>query len=197
MKFLLKIALWFLEKVWFKNLRYRWSKWRHRKSKMFISVSDDISYGRIPKNLSDIKGLTSEIMKRFKYTPDGLDKLFDSMDTPASCWHRTFFQTPLRDDCDGYHAALYWAISKRFNCALLTVLTDDIVNSHTVLIAKTDGGYCLVNYLDVQMNLPDLDSVVKYLLNKYYQNKVSIMATELSKWDGHNRTWYSIKEENF
>ncbi|EEG78943.1 hypothetical protein [Dethiobacter alkaliphilus] len=120
----------------------------------------------------------------FVWTQDGPGRLFDSIDSPASCWDRAFNYPPLRDDCDGFHSALYWAVSQHFSCRLLTVATLPLHHSHTVLIIRNKGQYHLANYTYLSTALSDLDAVIKDLFRTFYRDKnVQMVTWELSVWD--------------
>ncbi|NLN07086.1 MAG: hypothetical protein GX167_05635 [Firmicutes bacterium] len=143
----------------------------------------------IPATVNEIKHTMRQLYHRFIWTQDDLGKLFDSMDTPASAWDKAFSNPPLRDDCDGYHAALYWAVSFNCPCRLLTVVTGDIKNSHTVLVIRDGQHYYLANYNYLSRPLATIEDVLKELQQTYYKKTTAIIAWELSYWNG--RRWES------
>ena len=140
----------------------------------------------VPSNLSDIRQTMLHIYSRFEWTQDGFNRLYDSIDTPASCWIRAFENPPLKDDCDGYHAALYWAVSFCFSCRLLTVATRNIKDSHTVMVIHHNNQYRLANYTYLSKPFACIEDVITDLLRTHYNAKKStrIVAWELSYWNG-------------
>ena len=144
----------------------------------------------IPKTIVDVERVTHELWNRFAYTHDGWDRLYDSIDSPASCWMRAFEKTPLRDDCDGFHSGMYWLVSKMDgvrNCLLLTVATRGIKQSHTVLFFSLGASFYLVNYRYVSQYLRGLEEAIEDLKRQHYRSRVDIISLELSEWDG--RRW--------
>ena len=177
--------------LWLKNLRYRWSRIRHITSPKEVPAHLLPKYSiYIPKNVSDVGRVTQELWNRFEYTYDSWDRLYDSIDTPASCWMRAFENTPLRDDCDGFHSAMYWTVSRMGgvrNCLLLTVATREIKQSHSVLIFSLGPSFYLVNYRYVSHALGGVEGTIEDLKRQHYRNRVEIISWELSEWDG--RRW--------
>ena len=171
-----------LGNLWTKNLRYKWSSIRHSNSPTGMTAEQFAKYKRyIPSSPTQIKQIAELIYKNFEYTPDGLDKAYDALDTPVSCWLQAFEKTPLRGDCDKFHSALYWAVSFNFECRLLTIVTQDIKDSHTLLTFKTDEGYFYVDYMYLSKPFNNIDDLVMHVENRL---KTFMICYELSKWDG-------------
>lgn len=143
-------------KLWTNNLRYKWSNCRHKTSPVNTNVRSDLR----PGSIAELQAVALELYRNFEYTPDGITRLFDSIDTPAGAWERAFNPGPLRDDCDGFHAALYWAASKKLECFLLTLVTANIKDSHTLLVVKM-GSYYFVDYTFISGGYSNLDTLVK------------------------------------
>ena len=172
-------------RLWLTNLRYKWSRIRHRNSIKTMSREDTLRFKPyIPKTINDVRDTAREINSRFQWTMDSWDRLYDSIDSPASCWSRAFNNPPLLDDCDGFHSALYWAVSFYMKCRLLTVATKEISQSHSVLVIKFMNTYYLVNYTYVSRPLPSMDAVLKDLDRQHYRGNMNMIAWELSKWNG-------------
>ena len=180
-----------LSQIWVREMRYRWSSLRHRNSPKSI---DDHLYetikGYIPSTVEDISGVSKEVHNRFVYTNDGVDRLYDSIDTPASCLGRAFINPPLRDDCDGFHSALYGLVNYNFRCSLLTVVTEDIKSSHTMLFILDDGvdRFFYVDYTYVSGMFTIAKDLMDDIKDRRYRS-VGVMYHELSFWDG--RSWVS------
>lgn len=169
-----------LGNIWLNYLRYRWSEFRHRDSPKCL---DRLFYQYlIPSSLDQITSLSKKLFNRFEYTQDNLTMLFDSMDSPASCWLSAFEHPPLRDDCDGFHSALYWASSIYFYCRLLTIMTIPLAKSHTCLIIKEGPGvYWIVDYTRTKGPFSSVGEAVKSI---YKEGSVKVITYSLSFWNG-------------
>ena len=163
-----------LARFWATDLRYRWSKIRHRGSLLSTHVREDL----YPETVPALKETAVELHKNFVYVRDGFLRLYDSIDTPANCWNRAFNPGPLKDDCDGFHAALYWAACKNFECYLVTIVSTDIVKSHTALWLPRVG---IMDYTRLHEG-DDLNLTVEKV--KKSRHISGIFHVELSKWAG-------------
>jgi len=164
-----------LANLWVKNLRYRWSRLRHIMSPIKTSVRPDLR----PQTARSVKRVAEKLIERFIYTPDGVTRLFDSIDTPAGAWERAWSPRYLRDDCDGFHAALYWAVHFHLPCYLLTIVTADIRKSHTLLCFEDSGLYYIdYTYMTAFENIME---AVEHIKNR--RNMGTVITTEKSVWD--------------
>jgi hypothetical protein len=183
-----------LSKIWVSQLRYKWSAIRHKNSPKNLTIQQEQKYKYLtPRSIPQIKNIINEIHKRFQYTNDNWDRLYDSIDSPASCVIRAFENPPLRDDCDGFHSALYYFVSKNFDCRLLTVVTNDIKNSHTLLLLKYQQKYYYIDYTIISGSYHNIQNIIDTIKQKRYHNKNIIMYYELSLWE--NDRW--ISSNNF
>ncbi len=171
-----------LMETWVSNLRYKWSRIRHRNSPKTSFLRQDL----IPQNFNDIQKVANELYKNFEYTLDDITRLYDSIDTPASCWNRAFTKR-LKDDCDGFHSALYWAVSQHFSCYLLTLVTRNIIDSHSLLVIEYNNKKHFIDYTYVSDGFSNLDSLVNAVIK--YRNMNNVMVVEGSKFKNE---WYSI-----
>ncbi len=163
-----------LARFWATDLRYRWSKIRHRGSLLSTNVREDL----YPETVPALKETAVELHKNFVYVRDGFLRLYDSIDTPANCWNRAFNPGPLKDDCDGFHSALYWASGKHFECYLVTIVSTDLVNSHTSLWLPGVG---IIDYTRLYEG-SNLDQLVAKLQKR--RKIPGIILIELSDWNG-------------
>lgn len=158
--------------LWLNYLRYWWSAIRYYKSPQTTEVRVDL----IPVSFSDIPVTVSEVYSRFTYTQDGLAELFDAMDSPAGAWERTFKQG-LRDDCDGFHAALYWALHHNFTCYLLTIATIKIIDSHTLICFEYKGKIHYIDYTYISKGYDNISEVITAITKQRKMAKVLSVAT--------------------
>lgn len=171
-------------KIWTKHLRYKWSYLRHFRAVKKIDSTPYADY--IPTTAEGVKSLTGELHRRFDYTPDGADRLFDSIITPAAAWLEAFEDPPLKDDCDGFHSALYWAVSHNFDCRLLTAVTEDIRRSHTALAFMDKNNLLyLVNYRVVTPGQDCIEKIKdRFIASQYRDPEIKVVYWELSFWAG-------------
>lgn len=191
--------------IWFRYLRYIWSAYRHRHSAIGVGhihmrpVSEQLN-GRI-----SLPTLAQWVNSNFEYQADGLNKLMDSIDSPAQTFLNALkADSPLKDDCDGFHACLYQLVDywySNYDPHLLTLITDDVINSHTVLLLRlwfdNRPMYQIIDYTRVYQARTTLNRAIEDIYNAKYRNKTSILFYELSKWDKSKHRWVSVKKENF
>ncbi len=171
-----------LAERWVSNLRYRWSRVRHKNSPVTTRLREDL----IPQTFGDIQRTARELYKHFEYTLDDITRLYDSVDTPASCWERAF-TGKLKDDCDGFHSALYWAISQKYDCYLLTLVTKDIVSSHSLLVIEHNDKKYFVDYIYVSNGCDRIDTLISGVAK--YRKMQNVILAEGSAFNG---SWHSI-----
>lgn len=169
---------------WTTDWRYRWSRIRHFRSPRVSSIRTDL----VPQNLDEVKLVAAEINRNFVYRRDGFSRLFDSIDTPAGCWERTFKTGPLKDDCDGFHAALYWAVSRKMHCFLFTIAALNITHSHTLLCIEANNYYYIADYTYISKGFLCKEDVIKDICAR--RSIGSILVTESSVWNGAR--WQSL-----
>lgn len=117
---------------WTTGTRYKWSNLRHRRS----PKTTKINAGAIAKSMPELAARADDLLRHFEYRPDGITHLLDSIDTPAGAWEKAYNPGPLRDDCDGFHAALLWAAREMEGARLFTIVTSHIPDAHTLLIIE-------------------------------------------------------------
>jgi len=136
---------------WVGQARTKWSNARLAESMR--------EYTPKAAQINSVAELSAELKRlypSFHYTLDDASKGFDAMDTPPQCL-ANLEAGNLSDDCDGFHAAIYYLIQKRMPSAkdphLVTVLTDPFWRSHTMCVFDTtENGKnqrYLVNYTRV------------------------------------------------
>jgi len=168
--------------MWIGSLRYEWSAIRHHSSVKKLDLELYAKYIPAAGDLAAIKSLSELFMLRYEFTRDDLSELFDSMDTPASCFKQIIDSPPLRDDCDGYHAALLYAVGINNETQLLTYVTKSYIKSHTLLVMKLDSEYYYVD--NNQFGGPF--AALPELVNDRAKGQ-RLWAVEFSHWNG--RKW--------
>jgi len=150
----------FIAKMWVKGLKISWSNFRFRKSlKEYEPLYPEI------QNLQDVMKATKELNKNFHYEYDDITMLFDAMDTPPSCLYH--LETDgLKDDCDGYHAAMYHLLHKRCDSAssiaLITIVTKPFTESHTMCVFEMDSQLYLIDYSRV-VEINSMEDVMSHM----------------------------------
>lgn len=136
---------------WVGQARTRWSN-----ARLSDSLRDYTPKTPQINSVADLSSQLKRLYPNFHYTLDDPSKGFDAMDTPPQCLS-SLEAGDLKDDCDGFHAAVYYLIQKRMpsakNVHLVTVITEPFWRSHTMCVFEiAEGGKTqryLVNYTRV------------------------------------------------
>lgn len=173
-----------LANLWLK-LRVYWSNYKNKKNIVNLYVEEKV---HSPYELTK---WAHEWYKNFEYTYDGIEDLFDSMRFPAECYYR-IKTSILKDDCDGFHAALYHiAIESHLVAYLLSYVDSKIINSHTVIIIKYLGRYWLIDYDSMIVD----DTLEDLLKKQENRRKIEIIAHNLVEFDYDSAKYRIVKEE--
>ena len=130
------------------------------------------------------------LYKYFEYTPDGITDLFDSMRFPAECYKK-LITSVFKDDCDGFHAAMYHVAKKKgFDAYLLTYIPTDIKEGHTVVLIKYLSRYWILDYDKVLVN----NSIEEVLNDTVNRRKVELVAYNITEFD-YDKGKYVIRKE--
>jgi len=167
---------------WVEHARTRWSN-----ARLAESMRD---YTPKAAQINSVAELSAEIKRlypNFHYTYDDASKGFDAMDPPPQCL-ANLESGGLKDDCDGYHAAIYYLIQKRMPSAkdphLVTVITEPFWRSHTMCVFDTtENGKnqrYLVNYTRVIPITSDHD------IEAEVERQESLKRAEKEKSGGSN-----------
>ena len=174
----------FVSNLWLK-LRVYWSNFRNKNNLKDCEVKEHFY---TPYALSTFVG---RIYSNFEYTYDGITDLFDSMKFPAECYHR-ISTSIFKDDCDGFHAAVYHMAAKNdFQTCLLTYVTSDIISSHTVTLIKYLNKYWIIDYNQL-LSANTLEQVLKQVLDR---RKSKLLCYNLVKYNYSTFKYEIMKEE--
>ena len=169
-----------------------WSNLRFKKSVKHISVRDeDLIDGYDPVT---VRKLCSTIYKKFKYTPDGFDKLWDAI-TPPTQNYKDYTEGEVRDDCDGFHSLLYYFLSygcdkgeeflKVGHIYLLSVCAKG--GGHCVLVYEYNHKWHVIDYKTVYKGFNTLEEAVadynKDYVVKYKDIKGDVFYNGLVEYD--------------
>lgn len=168
-------------------MRYWWSLVRHLKSKKYSDCRPDL----YPEDMFDIRELSQLLYKNFSYRRDGVLNLFDSLNSPAQLWEDILKKPPLVDDCDGFHGALYWAVHHNFDCALMTLVTKDLGQSHTCLYVENGGLHYYVEYDYVSIPHTQMGLLIEDI--RKHRDMPEITIVEYSTWSGRMWTKHDIQ----
>ena len=160
--------------------RVYWSNYKNIGNLVDYDVEDNL-------DLSTVSKLAKYIDKsysKFTYTYDGPDELFDSMRFPAQCYYDQFVKGSLRDDCDGFHSSAYHIATKYgYDAYILTYMTSNLIDSHTVLAIRKNNLWYKIDYgrLTTGKTIDDL-----------IQGK-NVIAYNLVKFNYKQKRWYIIE----
>lgn len=173
-----------LAELWLK-LRVKWSNYRNKDNIVNLDVEEkvDLAYS--------LAALASAWYNNFEYTYDGIRDLFDSMKFPAECYYR--IKTSIfKDDCDGFHAALYHvAKQNKLQAYLLTYINTTLIKSHTVVLIKQLNKYWLLDYTTM---LSD-DTLEKVLDKALKRRHVELLTYNLVGYNYETGKYEVIEEE--
>ena len=123
-----------------------WSNIRFRKAirnNYGIIIEDKVN------NLNEIKALVKRLYKKFKWTADGPDQLWDAI-TPPSQTYNHYLAGELKDDCDGFHSLVYYCLyNNEIECYLLTANAAKFSDGHCILLFKYNGKWRVNDYTRV------------------------------------------------
>lgn len=169
-------------KLWLR-IRVFWSNIRNKNNLKDCEVEGTF------ETPSSIVEEAKKYYHNFEYVPDGWDDLFDSMKFPAECYQR-LINTVFKDDCDGYHAAMYHIAKKKgFNSCLLTYIPTDIKEGHTVVLIKYLSRYWILDYDKVLVN-NTLEDVLNDTLKR---RRVELVSYNLVDFD-YSKSKYRIRK---
>lgn len=147
--------------------RVKWSNFRNKDNLVDCEVDEVVTR---PIELASIG---KKIDAKFTYQYDGPTELFDSMRFPAQCY-TDYKNGLLKDDCDGFHAALYHVAEKNsFDSYLLTYIPTKLSKSHTVLLVKHEGYYYVFDYRVLRAKSKDINEIIKTIETKCKVNIIS------------------------
>ena len=141
-----------------------WNRIKIPYSKL-ISKNDIQQYRSGIKILS-IRGFMMKLIVLYKnnfiYKKDFIDELH----SPAQCC-KNLIDGKLRDDCDGWSAAVYHIIQENgFRCYLVTTIYNN--GGHCFVLFKYTDGYHIIDYTDITDAFCTINDVENYIINSKY-----------------------------
>lgn len=141
----------FFCKLWCDHLRPFWSqiRWCGKRKVKGEEVTE-----KITPTITSVRSLCQSVDDKFRWTMDDFSQLFDSL-RPCEYlynWYKNATkETPLKDDCDGYHSLIYHILTANgFDCCLFTIVTNPVKNSHTMTLYKYNNMYYLIDYTSIR-----------------------------------------------
>lgn len=111
------------------------------------------------KTYLDVDILTNNVYKKFEWTRDGVDQLFDSICPPPYNYVR-YKTGVLKDDCDGYHALMYHILhANGIECYLMSVA--DWLWGHCILLFKLDNKWYTMDYTTIHKGFENVEDSIK------------------------------------
>lgn len=158
-KKILNIGATFTNQVWWPM----WSNYRWRNStrhNIGIEHEDEV------KDLNDLQKLLEKFLKKFKWTKDGVDQLYDSITPPPRNYER-YREGLLDDDCDGFHSLVYHCLyNSNIECYLMSVCA--VKSGHCVLVLRFNEKWHVVDYGTIYGGYKDLNEAIENY-NETYQ----------------------------
>ena len=179
-----KFTKWFLtigakfacEKWWPFWSNIRW----HKAIRTNIEILDTDKV----KTVSEARQLVSKVYKKFTWTKDGADQLWDSI-TPPPQNYQNYLDGEIKDDCDGFHSTIYhFLYNSDLECYLLSVIARGC--SHCVLIFKLGKSWYVDDYDKVYNGFSTIEAAIEDYNTKYiqmYTTKSEVYYNSLTKFD--------------
>lgn len=146
-----------------------WSNFRWRNStrhNIGIEPEDKVN------NLHDLDNLLSKLLKKFTWTKDGPDQLYDSITPPPRNYER-YQEGLLEDDCDGFHSLVYHCLyNSNIECYLMS--TCAVKSGHCVLVLRFEDKWHVVDYGTIYGGFYSL----KQAIENYNESYVTIYNTK-------------------
>lgn len=143
-----------------------------------------------------------EAYASFKWTADGITQLFDAYQPIPFAWNQckeameSEGAKKFKGDCDDYHAMVYHVLTQNgFDCALITLMTKPLKNSHTMcmFIGKDQNGDNKYYVVDYNMVLGAYDKIEDFING--YRHDTRYWC--LHKFNYDARKYYQVEPEEF
>lgn len=128
--------------------RFWWPFWSNRRWRKAVKEDIEIEEEDRVWDYESLKKVANQIYKKFRYTHDGVDQLFDSIVPPPQNYIN-YRHDLVYDDCDGFHSTLYHCLHRsNIECYLLTA--NAIGAGHCILLYKLNAKWGVVDYTSVK-----------------------------------------------
>lgn len=170
-----------------------WSNYRFKKS---IRNNLKVNEEDLVSTYKQVQALVAKLYKKFEWTADGADQLYDAM-TPPPQNYQYYLDGLLKDDCDGFHALVYHCLyNSGIKCSLFTA--NAINSGHCILAFTLSDKWYVVDYNKVYKGYDTLEEAVDEY-NKVYPtiyNSKKIIYNGFIQYDYEKGKWYqtSAKE---
>ena len=132
---------------WWSNLRWYKATKEYPLQEKDIATQDEAD--KIDRFYEFLSRAANRVDEGFHYTNDGIDEFGDSMRPPAQCY-KDLVEGSLKDDCDGFHSALYYIMSQKALHApvyMASIGSRDGKRGHAILVGVDPlGGWFAQDY---------------------------------------------------
>ena len=121
----------FLCDLWHRVWSVPWSNFRFRhveRHNVGIEPEDVVT------SRTAIINLAKRMFKKFKYTEDGIDQLWDAICPPPYAYSVMNSKGELRDDCDGFHSLMYHCMVRNG------------MEAYLLLVIAKGAGHCVLTF---------------------------------------------------
>ena len=158
-----------------------WCFWSNIRFKNRVKDDVDLYERDIIESIDDVRRVSQQIYNRFKYVQDGIDQLWDAIIPPPQNY-LNYVNGEIRDDCDGFHSAMYHCVHKTYECYLLSVFGPG--TGHCLLVFKCGDLWHILDYIKLyegKISIEDAISEYFEIYKKKYGKEVYDSA--LVKYD--------------
>ena len=135
-------------------------------------------------NLNDIKRLSLKTYRRFEWTEDGPDVLWDAI-TPPPQAYQYYAEGLLKEDCDGFHALMHYCLSMNgIKCYLLTATA--LGGSHCILLFYYQNKWYIDDYYNVYGPHDTIQEAVdayNIIFADHYNTDSEVFSNEYVEYD--------------
>ena len=142
-----------------------WCWWSNTRFKDAIRDNKKVNDEDLVSTYKQVQTLVAKLYKKFKWTADGPDQLWDAM-TPPPQNYQHYLDGLLKDDCDGFHALVYHCLyNSGIKCSLFTA--NAINSGHCILVFTLNSKWYVVDYSKVYKGYDTLEEAIDEY-NKVY-----------------------------
>lgn len=172
-----------------------WCWWSNCRFKKTIRENKGVNEEDLVSTYKQVQSLVAKLYKKFEWTADGPDQLWDAM-TPPPQNYQHYLDGLLKDDCDGFHALVYHCLyNSGIKCSLFTA--NAINGGHCILAFTLSGKWYVVDYNKVYKGYDTLEEAVEEY-NKIYPtiyNSKKIIYNGFVQYNYETGKWFKTSSK--
>ena len=182
-----KFGAWFGTYVW-------WPIWSTIRFHKLQRADVPIAVEYMVCDLPEIQALLYKVNKKFIYTHDGPDQLWDAIVPPPQNYEN-FIAGEIRDDCDGFHSTVYHCLHRSgIRCYLLSV--NAFFDGHCVLLFELDNKWYVADYTRYYGGCDTPKKAIELyngIYKDWYNTKHEVVFNGVTEYDYEHRKFKGIR----